>query len=424
MIHHPENGSPALLKRRLALSRWWPVLVLLVQDWAWGFGDAWSTPHPWRQEALLDGRTFEYDETSFLQRFSFRHLSKQPAPEAQGVRGTVGSLKSKQALSKIRFRKRFPFDRGERAFHLAMQRGEDFDGYYDRQLVGFSQGLTDHWTASIRGDVAGDKAASDVYFQTSWQAGPDQLAEAAVILPDAYFNDKTSKPIEYEQRPWTFFVRTRMPLSSGITAEVSANHSPRAVVDDQRRTGLRAGGRSTRAAASLSWKGRNWRSRFTARGEHTERDFVFSGSSGPATSEFRRIYHHLGITLTRTSHPLNPTLGLQHFYLDEEGFFGTATDSRGQLHHNEALIHGHIRIDTGERHYLRPELLISRPDFRQRMDSEDWGNSESRKWLAKINLPWRHVINREDGAVLTVAPSMELHDPGFGGGNVQLHWPL
>lgn len=404
--------------------RWWPLLALLMQDWAWAFSDSWSTPHPWRREALLDGRPFEYDEKSFLQRFSFRQLSEQPAPDAEGVRGTVGSLTSRQALSEIRFRKRFPFDGSERAFHLAMQRGEDFDGYYDRQLVGFSQTLTPHWTATIRGDVAGDKAESDVYFQTRWQAGPDRLIEAAAILPDAYFNDKTPQSIEYEQRPWTFFARARMPLAAGITAEVSANHSPRAVVNDQRRTGLRAGGRSTRAAASLTWRASHWRSRFTARGEHTERDFVFSGSGTPATSNFRRIYHHLGMTLTRSSHPLEPTLGLQHFYLDEEGFFGTATNTQGQLHHNEPLVHANIRVDTGEGHHVRPELLISRPDLQQTVDSDRWRDRDTREWRGKLNLPWRYEVNREDGAILTIAPSLELHDPGFGGGNVQLHWPL
>jgi len=397
------------------------MLLVLVQDWAWGFSDSWSTPHPWRREALLDGRPFEYDEKSFLQRFSFRQLSEEPAPDAEGVRGTVGSLTSKQAWSEIRFRKRFPFDRSERAFHLALQRGEDFDGYYERQLVGFSQALTPHWQAAIRGDVAGDKAESDVYFQTSWQAGPDRLAEAAVMLPDAYFNDKTPQSIEYEQRPWTFFLRSRVPLSESMTVEASINHSPRAVVNDKRQTGLRAGGRSTRAAGSLTWTTPNWRSRLRVRWEHTQRDYSFADTT---TADFRRIYHHLGITLSRRSHDLKPTVGIQHFYLDEEGFFGTATDTQGQLHHNEPLVHASIRLDTGEGQHLRPELLLSRPDFRQTVASDRWRDRATREWRGKINLAWRQVVNRTDGAVLTIAPSVELHDPGFGGGNVQLHWPL
>ncbi len=401
--------------------RWWPLLALLIQDWAWAFTAGWSTPHPWRREALLEGRPFQFRDKSFLQRFSFRHLSEEPGPNADGVRGSVGSVTSKRALSEIRFRKTFPFDRGGRAFTLAMERGDDFDGFYDRQLVGFSQQLSENWQISARGDVQGDKANSDVYFQTRWQAGPDRLIEAAAILPDAYFNDKSSGSIEYEQRPWTFFARARMPLSSRVTVETSVNHSPRAVVNDQRGTGLRAGGKSTRAAGSISWQSPQWRARLSARGERTERDFVFSGGG---RDEFRRIFHQAGFTLTRTAHQLEPTLGVQHFYLDEEGFFGTASNARGQLHRSEPLVHGSLRMNTGERHYLRPELLISRPDYEQIVTGGHWRDRDVKGWLAKINLPWRYEVNREDGAILTIAPSLELHDPGFGGGNVQLHWPL
>jgi hypothetical protein len=404
--------------------RWWPLLALVMQDWAWGFADAWTTPHPWRRNALLEGRPFEYKDKSFLQRFSYRSLSDRPTAIEDGLRGTVGSLTSKQALSEIRFRKRFPFDRSPYAFDLAMQRGEDFDGYYNRQLVGFSRRLTTNWSVRIRGDVAGDKAASDVYLQTRWQAGPDRLAEAAVIAPDAYFNDKTPQSIAYEKRPWTFFGRARVPLSNQLALATSINYSPRAVVNDQRRRGVLAGGRSTRASSSLTWTGPNWRGRFTARWENTERDFAFAGSTGPATSEFRRIYHQVGMTLTRHSHDLKPTVGVQHFYLDEEGFFGAATNSRGRLHRNEPLLQASLRIDTGPHHYLRPELLVSRPDFRQTVTSDRWRDRDVRRWLAKINLPWRQQVHRDSGAVLTIAPSLELHDPGFGGGNVQLHWPL
>lgn len=419
MISRVE-AKPRSATRRLAL-RWWPLLAILMQDWAWGFNDAWTTPHPWRRQALLEGRTFEHSGESFLQRFSYRSLSEEPATDEDGVRGSVGSLTSKRALSEIRFRKSFPFDQGGGAFMLAMQRGDDFDGSYDRQLVGFSQKLSENWRISARGDVQGDKAESDAYFQTRWQAGPGRLLEAAVILPDAYFNDKTPGSIEYEKRPWTFFARARMALSSRVTMATSVNHSPRAVVNDQLGTGLRAAGKSTRATGSVTWQSPQWRARLSARGEHTERDFVFSDGD---REQFRRISHEVGFTLTRTAHQLDPTLGLQHFYLDEEGFFGAATNTRGQLHRNEPLVHGSVRLDTGERHNLRPELLISRPDFQQTVSSDRWRDRDVRGWLAKINLPWRYEVNRENGAILTIAASMELHDPGFGGGNVQLHWPL
>ena len=259
------------------------------------------------------------------------------------------------------------------------------------------------------------------YFQTRWQAGPDRLFEAAVILPDAYFNDKTALSITYEQRPWTFFARARMPLSSRVTVETSVNHSPRAVVNEQGSAGLRASGKSTRAAGSITWQTPNWRARLSGRGEHTERDFVFAGGG---RNEFRRIFHQTGFSLTRTAHRLKPTLGVQHFYLDEEGFFGRATNTRGQLHRNEPLVHANIRVDTGTRHYVRPELLITRPDYRQNVNSRLWRDRDVDDWLAKINLPWRYEVNRQDGAILTIAPSLELHEPGFGGGNVQLHWPL
>ncbi len=402
--------------------RWLMALVLLLPIHA--YADTWGKPHPWRQQALLEGRSFEYDKESFLQRFSFRHLSETPVANEDGVRGTVGSLSSKTAYSEIRFRKRFPFDQGGRAFHLAMQRGEDFDGDYDRQLVGFSQALTDRWTLILRGDIAANKAESDVWFQSRWHAGKSGLVELAAIFPDTLFNDKTARSAKFRERPQTFFARARIPLSSALSAEISANHSPRVELDDRDRN-LNAADTSTRASVQLTWQNQHWRARFTSRFEDRERDFIWRNTTGDSTGDFRRDFHQTGLSLTHKTHRLKPAVGLHYYVLDEEGFFGTASNTRGELRRREPLIHTSLRLTTGDRHHLRPELLISRPDLDQQVNDESrWKDRSVDEVLSKLSLPWRYEVNRDDGAVLTISPSLELHEIGFGGGNVQLHWPL
>lgn len=380
----------------------------------------WTSPHPWRRAAAVEGRSFEYNDEAFLQLFSYRHIAAHPGPHEQGLRGTVGSVTAKRALADISFRKRFPFDEGGQTFHLAMQRGEDFDGYYDRQLVGLSQQLGEHWELAIHGDVEGDKAETDVYFQSRWQPDARSLLELTVISADTYFDDKTAREGNYPERPWTFHGRLRLGHPSTVQGELAVNHTPRATFVDQE-LGVEVSARQSRVAAALEVARGDWLTRLEARGEYSHRDFMLDTTGA---ENFRRWMHEAGLSVTHRTHRWRPRLGIRHFYLDEEGFFGTASEARGQLHRNEPMLYGDLRLRTGPHQQWEPAIYLSQPDMLQRVDSPHWRDRQASGWRGKLTLPWRYTVDREQNAVLTIAPALKLHEFGFGGGNVQLHWPL
>ncbi|WOD26817.1 hypothetical protein RYH70_12390 [Alloalcanivorax xenomutans] len=76
-----------------------------------------------------------------------------------------------------------------------------------------------------------------------------------------------------------------------------------------------------------------------------------------------------------------------------------------------------------ERHRLLPALYVSRAGVEQDAIG-DWSERDDDDWIGKLSVPWQIVLSREQDAVLTIAPSVRLHRAAFGGGNIQLHWPL
>lgn len=399
------------------------VLLLLLLPTAAGALGNWEEPHPWRRQALLEGRRFDYDSEGFLQYFSFRHLSSHPASHEDGVAGTVGSVTSDRALVDFRFRKRFVFDGERQSFLFQADRSEDFDGYYDRQLVGFSHRPTRHWRLAIRGDVRGDKAESDIWFQGEWLPGNGNRLWLALILPDLWFNEKTDSGLEYREQPRTFFGQWQTGGDQGTRLEINLNHSPAVTIVDTN-TGLEATGDQTRAMVALGYHETDWHGRLEVRGESTSRHYDFGTLPAPPADEFDREMHSATLSLTLDSLAWQPQFGLHHLRMREQGWFGTASGSTGEIVREEPLAWAQVTLPGGPRHHWEPALYISRPRIHQQVQSPQWHDRDTKAWRAKIAFPWRYVTDADAGGVITITPSLQLHQFGFGGGNVQLHWPL
>jgi hypothetical protein len=380
----------------------------------------WREPNPWRRDALLEGRSEDYDSESWLNRFSYRQLSSAPAPYEPGLAGSVGSVTSERSLVDIHFHQRLQFDNPRHAFLVTADRHEDFDGSYSRQLVGYAYQPSSDWELAIQGDITGDKAETDVYLQSRWQPDEDNLWRFAVVFPDYYLNDKTNLPLEYTRQPVTLFSHLRLGNPENLQAELAVNHTPQVELENSD-SGLVASGRQTRVLAGLHAGPGAWRLSATARGEYTERDFDFTGSD---SSDFRRRLYSVTLEARYRDHAWQPAVGVHHLHLDEEGYFGSASQAVGELRRNEPMVYADIRLAGGPRHHWEPAVYISRPDIDQNVDSPDWSNRDEDEWRGKVSLPWRYLLERDSGALLTVSGSMNLHEFGFGGGNVQIHWPL
>lgn len=386
-------------------------------------GDTWNEPHPWRREALIEGRDFNYNTDSFLNRFSYRHLSISPRAGEDGLRGTAGSVTGDELFVDMAFQKTLGFDDQRHAIFLRVQRTEDFDGEFDRQLVGIARRLGQHWQIALAGDIKGSKAETDIQFEGRWQPDEHRLLRLAWILPEYFYNDKSDNEGEYSKRPQTWFVHYREERSSGGKLELALNYSPEAGFDD-REQGVDARGDQARLMGTITIPFQQWRASMRLEAEWTDREFTYSVIPSPPEDSFKRRMHSVTVSVHADHWRYNPEFGIRHFRLKEDGWFGADRNITGAVRRDETLLFASARYQTGERHYWQPAIYFGPAQLSRRAIEDPGFNREEDKWIGKLALPWRYVMSTESNAVLTINPTLDLHSGAFGGGNIQLHWPF
>ena len=378
----------------------------------------WHVPHPWRTEAVVEGRRADYGDERFLHEFSYRHLIDTPGPVENGIRGSGGSVDSDTLFYDFRFLNAYVFDNPKQAFTLDVQRGEDFDGGYDRQLVGFRQTLGEDWQLSIRGDVFADKSGSDIYFGARRLIG-DGWLDVQYVLPDAYFNEKTSSDSIFRTAPQTLFLQYYRKQSDGHTL-VSVNLTPEATLND-REARLVVDARQQRLALEhwQMWGDLQWR--LSLKGETSRRETDLD--ENPQIQSFRRDAGSATLSLHWPKARYSPNVGVHYFKLEEEGWFGRTQNDRGEVVREEPLLFTGMTWTINDRQRIEPTVYISRPRIDQTATG-DWKQREEDTWIGKLAIPWHWVVSEEHGAIMTLTPSFRLHRAAFGGGNLQFHWPL
>lgn len=414
--------DPGNVLWRAVWSLLWPAAALLVTGNV--HAHSYHLPQPWRAEAVIDGRSGNYDEERFLDLYSFRHSQRQPRVTALGLRGTGGSVGSSRLYFDMRFRQDFGFNDDRQAFMLDIQRSEDLDGAYERQLVGFRHQLTDRLQVWLQGDVFADKSEIDLYASARYATSNGGWIHGSWIQPDVWFNDKTGTDDRIVTEPHSYFLQWHQPWRDDRhRTTVSLTVSPDATFDSDQQA-LQVESRSTRGALTQEWTPGDWRYLAEYAGEYTTRDYRLG--DGGTRSDFRRQFHQWTAEAAYIAHPNQPTLGLRYVYLDEQGYFGRQLDTHGKVRRREpmAFVSGAFRLSPRSR--LRPAVYVGAADVSQDYASEDERDRDSHSLQGKLALPLEITLAESDKgpAVLTIAPTFKLHEAAFGGGNVQLHWPL
>ncbi|MBZ2190196.1 hypothetical protein K8B33_13890 [Alcanivorax sp. JB21] len=393
--------------------------------------DIWTEPAPLRRDALLEGRQFNYNSESFLHRLSFRQLSERPWSDADGLSGTAGSSRSDELYLDMFLQKTLRADDGRNEAFARMQRSEDFDGRFDRQIIGFGHRVGDYRLA-IAGDVQADKAETDVQFEAQWQPDNYRLARLALILPDAYFNDKTPRDAEYRTKPLSYFAHARIGGSlnghPGWGFQGALTYSPPARIIDHE-MGIDASGNRTRAMVEITLPAQGaLRPQVRLEGERSTRSFNFTRSDEPADDFFRRRMHSVRLMATHTTAHLTPSFGIYHLRLHESGWFGDNLAVSGRESRDELIGFIGIRQQLGDRWHWEPALYAGHSSVIQVQVADtlsgDEQNKDENEWQGKLALPFRYTLDEANGAVLTINPTLRLHRAAFGGGNIQLHWPF
>jgi hypothetical protein len=401
----------------MAMARLWLVGLLLMP--LISVADTYAEPHPWRREALLQGRDFDYDPRSFLQRLSYQPVFPVPA-DADGIFGSAGSVSSRELYMDSDVRKTLMFDDQNQWIRLRYRRTEDLDGYLDRQLIGYGLRSGD-WLLGVAGDVRGDKAETDVYFEFGWQPDADTLVRANLILPDAYFNQKTSLDAEYLDRARTLFFEWRQHVG-GIEWQIALNTSGTIAVLD-RGLDVRAEGDQHRGLIMLQG-GSDWRWRWRLDGERSDRAFVFDPEGAADEKTFRRRLHSTTLSVQAQQWPLTPMLGVYYLVLQEDGWLGINKSVTARVRNDEPYAFLELTQSLTDRWQWRPAIYAGRTRTLREYQEDPSTDIDRRRGQGKLSLPFSYRTQARNGAYLTISPSFYLHEPAFGGGNVQLHWPF
>lgn len=377
-------------------------------------------PQPWRQQAVVPGPEEIPDVERYLHELTFEY--HQPAPSAigNGIRGTGGSVGSRRLYLDFRFRQDFGFNENQQGFLLDIQRSEDFDGSYDRQLVGFRHQLTEATEVWLQGDVFADKSRSDVYLSGRHTFDDESWLHGSWILPDLYFNEKTVSDDAFVDPAQSFFVQWYQPgkqPQSGTTASIT--YSPPSTFNS-REESLVVENETVRGALTHQRRSGHWNLRMTLSGEYTRRDYSLDelADNIPTSRDHIRVE----TTATYSNHRLRPGIGLHYFYLRELGYTGRGLDEIADVRRREPTLSGRFRLPLTPAVTLTPAIYLSVPDIEQSYSRSD--DEDHHGFTGKFSLPFEILLSREENAILTLAPTFYLHKAAFGGGNLQLLWPM
>lgn len=384
----------------------------------------WRDPHPQRLDGFIDGREFSYNAESFLHRLSYRQLTPGPIVGRDGLYGSGGSITGDQLYLEANLQKSLWFDNDVYGVVGRMMRREDFDGRYDRQMLGVARRFGSDWQGRLMADITGDKGRVDFQLEADWNPDSAHSLRTAVVMTDRLYNNKSDSDNKYFSTPLTLFAHYQW-VASGYTADLALNVSPQARYLD-RVLNREVESEQVRVAASFSAPmGEALRTGLDIKVEQTDRNHTQLSSSGSLSEvPFQRRTQQVSWTLANEASARQWHGGAMYFRFREDGWFGEAFATGGHHWRDEAYVFAGARLGVSDTSWWEPTLYAGNVDMDRQWTQRPEYNRTEERWVVKLSAAWRYVVNQQSGAVLTLNPTFRLHSLGFGGGNIQLHWPL
>lgn len=376
---------------------------------------AGTEPVPFRLDAALDGRSFEFNAESFLHRWAYRLDFPLLGTPGAGFVGSAGSVRASEFTVDMAVRKDVAAGAlGE--FGFRWQRSEDLDGRYDQTWLGVTRPLGDGWSAALWGDISGDKEQLDARLELAWSEPGRGGFRVALVATDFQYNSKQVEAV-YIRLPYTLFVERKWVgaagsetyafLDLGFATAWRDTLSGLRLDDERQRYGLawRSAPADRRWSAALEGEQATRRWRATGRDEGLARDFTV------ATVQVD--------TRLADGRPL--WFGVRGIHFDET-WRQTAPAAPLLIRRREGIAYLGAEWRVGEHTRFRPELLLTA--LRNHDDLGDAGDARRRGVLGKLSLPFVWILDERTGASVMLMPSIKLHEFQFGGAAVQLRIPF
>lgn len=380
-------------------------------------------PEPFRRDRELEGRDLEYNELSFLHRFTYRY---RPAADwewrrhRQGLRTTAGSVRGDELFVRSELRKLVDLDPA--AFlefrHLT---DEDFDGRYDRTLTGLGLRFLDSWTLTLLANIVGEKEDIDTHIEAAWQTQAGRRFRVALVLTDSMLNSKGDRD-RYSQQPYTLFADFHSLHDGGLEYVAWLNTN----------THTRLERRTTDVDFQYDRYSAGARARYPLTEDlwlHVDAQVETSGRTwqplkvAPATDDNDRRLQRRHWEVNAELHtPLRPQLdawiGARYFRFEERDRRPQAVALTNTITRRETLVHCGVIWRVRDRVTLWPGLYGQFPNSRHRYPSSPLLEENDSSFVGKLAVPIE--VRFEKPAVLTINPTFRIDDFRFGGGNVQL----
>lgn len=384
----------------------------------------WYGPEPFRRDRV-EGRDFKYEAESFLHRLSYEPmpllLPERRAPQ-DGIAGTGGSTRSNELYVRQQVQLTLPTDN---AAYLGYRffRFEDFDGHYDQQHLGAGY-QTDEWRLVFWGDVTGNKGETSMQLEWAMQDTPDHGLRIILAAPDALYNRKSEAEDEYQKAPLTWYASGRVGLTDRLALYGFLNlnqptrfHSAEmaAQVDDEQLSG----------GVGLGWRGAVWHWGLELEGLEGER------TRQPLTTDVRveqrlsRQFHQITAEARRPlANRTGQWLGVRHLRFDEADRQPHAPQGWLDMNRKESYLYAGHQWRLGQYTLFSPTLIGGYVEVDEVYPLRPSASKYDTGFIGKLTPVFVFELGHLHQGSISLSPTLYLHTLGFGGGNIQLYFPL
>ncbi len=377
-------------------------------------------PEPFRREDAIRGREHSYDDVTFLHRFTYRYRPERAEAwreRPQGLRGSAGSVKTREFFVTADFRKTFELDNrffAEYRYRL----DEDFDGDYERNVVGAGVRLPGGWSLASLGQFERAKENVDAYFEAAWEGTGGRRARGGLVLADAVYNRKTDDT-DYERMPHTWFTAWDWAWNEGTKVGGWVNWTPEIAlsIGEDRFTY----DQFSWSAYGLRRLGADWTLRVEARGEEGYRHLTAANALQSRRRVDRRHWEG-GLEVERCLGDAWAVWGgARVLHFDEEDERPEDAERDAVYRRRERMAHGGLNWRVHPRVLVWPGVYWMWPNNSERFAQQPLSDTAATDALAKAAFPIE--IGFASGATLTLNTSIRLDKPRSGGGNAQIQIP-
>lgn len=379
-------------------------------------------PQPYRQSQIIEGRRFDYNAESFIHRASFAPPSAIAASviPQDGIVGTAGSSRSDELFVDMAIQKTHEFDQGVH-FQYRFRRSEDFDGTYDRNLVGIGYQLNERVTARLMGDVIRDKSRIDLQPELTWQPSQGLTLHGALVFSDQMLNSKQDED-RFDSAPITSYLGLQWQLNARHQLRAYGNLTPRTDFE-QGATERRFRDRNGRAGLAWDWhpnRHEHWQ--WLIEGETTDRESRLLSESN--RQEMTRRYWRSRVQYRQQGHDVERLrLGGQFLFLREAGDF--VGNQQEHTDRREVMLFAGTGWRLSSAWRFEPTVFVAHVEGNsfEREEPEEVSDNLNGTY-AKVALPFNWQPGGPEGAQISINPTWRLHRAAFGGGNLSLSIPL